>query len=64
MDAGKIAGDDRVESSDNGQLASVFLGKIAKGKKLDFNNSTSISSVYSSTACCTTQSGRASAFAF
>jgi hypothetical protein len=37
MDAGKIARDDRVEGSHNGQLAAVFLGKIAKGKKLNFH---------------------------
>jgi hypothetical protein len=37
MYAGKIARDDRVEGSHNGQLAAVFLGKIAKGKKLDFH---------------------------
>jgi len=37
MDAGKIARDDRVEGSHNSQLAAVFLGKIAKGKKFDFH---------------------------
>jgi hypothetical protein len=41
MDAGKIPGNDCVESSDNCQFSAVFLGKITKCKKLDFNNITS-----------------------
>jgi len=35
--AGKIARDDRVEGSHNGQLAAVFLGEITKCKKLNFH---------------------------
>lgn len=38
MDTWKIAGNDGVERSDNSQLAAVFLGKITKCKKLNFNN--------------------------
>jgi len=37
MDTGKIARDNRVEGSHNGQLAAVFLGKIAKSKKFNFH---------------------------
>jgi hypothetical protein len=33
----KIAGNDCVESPDNGQLSAVFLSKITKCKKFSFN---------------------------
>jgi hypothetical protein len=32
MNAGKIPGDDGIESSHDGKFAAVFLGKITKGK--------------------------------
>ena len=45
MNAWKIAGNDRVESTYNGQLAAVFLRKIAKCKKFYFNNDTSLTAL-------------------
>ena len=42
VNAGEIAGDDRVKSPHNGQFAAVFLGKIAKGKKFYFHTLSSI----------------------
>ena len=43
MDAGEIAGNDSVESSDDSQLAAVFLSKITKCKKFNFNNAPLVS---------------------
>jgi hypothetical protein len=45
VDTGKIARYDRVEGSHNGQLAAVFLGKIAKGKKLNFHLAASVKNI-------------------
>jgi hypothetical protein len=37
MNAGKITGNDSIESPHNSQLAAAFLGKITKCKKFNFN---------------------------
>jgi len=39
MNAGKVPGNYRIESSHDGKLPSVFLGEIAKSKKFYFNMS-------------------------
>jgi len=45
MNAWKITGNYCVESPDNGQLAAVFLRKITKGKKFNFDKDTSTLSI-------------------
>ena len=37
MEAGKVAGNNRIKSSHNGQLAPVLLGKVTKSKKFYFH---------------------------
>ena len=44
MDAGKIAGNNGIKSTNYGKFAGIFLGKIAKGKKFYLHGSTSRSS--------------------